>query len=103
MTATRKRTKRKCDRCQTVSREAVACGPVWDVGGNNIAHFEWSKDDSPLFLCEKCEEDDEEYRSCDDCGARVDVYHWGAGYLPANYDGDPLCPECGKKQFPHLS
>ncbi len=95
-----RRAKRKCGKCGVVGTEVLPSGVRWNAGGNNCFHLEWHKDDSPLFTCETCEEKmgEDEYRTCDDCGALVCAHLWGAGYLPDDYDGVPLCPPCGGKK-----
>ncbi len=98
-TAKRKTRRKRCSECDELKADVLPVGPRWDAGGRNCFQLEWHKDVSPRFTCEACEDEGEEYRTCDGCGAKVCAFNWGAGYLPDDYDGEPLCPDCGAKHF----
>jgi hypothetical protein len=92
----RRSRRRKCSECEEVKPDTYGYSPQWVAGGRNCFHLEWSKQTTPIYLCERCV-DDGEWRVCDGCGALVEADYLGAGYLPDDFDGDPLCPECAAK------
>lgn len=90
---------KKCDECGK-TEEVVTITVIWATWGRNAFDFNWAKyDNKEISLCDKCE--NEQYVICGECGAGIDNYNYGRGYLPEEeYLGDSLCPECaGKKGF----
>jgi len=85
----------KCQYCGS-TEEILPVTPIWSPWGRNAFDFHWCKYDDVEYLCEACE--GEKYCLCSECGAAVDAYHYGTGYLPDDYDGDYLCPECAEKK-----
>lgn len=69
--------------------------PIWTAFGRNCFDFNWRKSEQEIALCMSCM--DRDWNMCADCGAIVDRELYGTGYLPDDYDGDYMCPECAKK------
>jgi hypothetical protein len=80
-----------CQECGCITN-AADVAPVWFAGGPSCFVLHWSKRTAPLVLCENCR--GQAFRICDRCGAAVESFCYGLGYLPLDYDGDHLCPEC---------
>lgn len=85
----------KCIECDGTD-EVIISFIRWTAWGQNVAHFAWQKKEGEYPLCEKCE--DKGWIYCSGCGALVDSDHYKSGYLPEDYEGDSLCPECAEKQ-----
>ena len=84
----------KCDVCG--SADEVRSSKVWwSAWGRSCADFNWAKHPGEKKLCDDCEQ--EEWRGCNTCGALIEEEHYGGGYLPEDYDGDYICPECAQK------
>ncbi len=87
-------TKSLCDECDGVI-EVLESVVQWSAWGRGFGHMAWQKVEHPLYLCEECEVNN--WEVCNKCGALIESYWYGHGYLPKDYDGDTLCPECAEK------
>ena len=84
----------KCIECGSTI-EVLESPVQWRAWGRCFGHMAWQRIECPLYLCEECEADNWEH--CE-CGALIESYWYRHGYLPEDYDGDTLCPECAEKQ-----
>ena len=82
-----------CEECMGTI-EVLESPVQWRAWGKCVGHMAWQKIESPLYLCEECEAD--KWEHCE-CGALIETYWYGHGYLPDDYEGDTLCPECAEK------
>lgn len=83
-----------CDEClETI--EVLESPVQWLAWGKCFGHMAWQKIECPLYLCEECEAD--KWEHCFECDALIETYWYGHGYLPNDYEGDILCPECAEK------
>ena len=90
-------TEHTCCECGGTN-ELLLVSVWWQAWGHNCFDFHWSKNTTPGWICEKC---DEGWTSCDKCGALIDGVHYGTGYLSEDEMEkmeERLCPECAKKQ-----
>ena len=85
----------KCDECGG-DIEVLESPVQWTAWGRAVGHFAWQKVEDSLFLCEECEANN--WMFCSKCSALIESYHYGTGYLPEDYEGDYLCPECAEKE-----
>lgn len=83
-----------CSECAT-SESVIVHPTTWRAGGRNCFDLFWTRVEEPLALCEDCE--DEGFQVCDTCGDLIDALYYGAGYLPVDYEGDYICPDCYAK------
>jgi len=83
----------KCDECDSTTN-IIDSKVWWTAWGRNCFDFNWAKNKGSKKLCTDCE--DREWLVCT-CGALIDRDHFGQGYLPEDYQGDDLCPECAEK------
>ncbi len=86
-----------CEECGTTENDVLYRYVWYTAWGRNSFDFNWSKNQGVMALCENC--DEQGYITCCSCGAAVDSDHYGTGYLPDEYDGETICPDCAKKLF----
>jgi len=87
--------RKKCQDCGS-TEDVLPITPIWTAWGKNSFDFNWCKNKIVEYLCVECEGD--KYNICSGCGAGVEALYYGHGYLPDDYDGDFLCPECAEKK-----
>lgn len=87
-----------CSACGTTDPEAEVkeIKVFWTAWGRNCGDFNWYRREQPKMYCEDCE--DEQWRLCDLCGAAIESEYYGIGYLPSDYGGDAICPDCAPKK-----
>ena len=83
-----------CYECGSTD-DVLPVSPVWTAYGQNSFDFAWHCASNPRYLCKACE--DEFGSICNDCGGIVEGYYYGMNYLPEDYSGDHLCPDCAEK------
>ena len=88
----------KCMECGTTKKgdEVRRSCITWTAWGRNCFDFNWSRNRTRLDLCGTCE--DEKWNYCSGCGALIDNYDYGRGYLPEDYDEEQICPGCAEKK-----
>lgn len=86
----------KCSECGERTGDVRPAYRRWTVGGSGIGCAEWHYKSTPYRLCDECESTN--WRYCESCGAEIDSYYYGLGYLPDDYEGGTICPGCANKQ-----
>ena len=89
----------KCDDCGHTREDVIQAPAYWTTWGGNCFDFNWEKHTNNVpKLCAECEGDSEEWVVCSICYSLVPMADEGFGYLPDDYCGNYLCPECAEKE-----